>query len=86
MFKRAFFALAGLGAGVTLGIWAVRRLERTASRLSPEHLGDAAAARAASLRERLAVALEDGRRAAGAREAELRLHYRGSSAAETETP
>lgn len=77
MFKRTFFVLVGLGAGVTLGVWAVRKLEATTAKLTPDHLGGVAASRASALRERLVVALEEGRHAAGAREAELRLHYRG---------
>lgn len=75
MFKRLTFAFVGLGAGVTLGMWAVRKLERTRSKLSPEHLGGAAAARAGSLRDRLALAVEEGRRAAASKETELRALY-----------
>jgi hypothetical protein len=85
MFKRLFFGLVGLGAGVTLGIWAVRKLERASAKLTPEHVGDVAAARARSLRDRLTGALDDGRVAAAAREAELRLHYRGGTRPDTAT-
>lgn len=76
MFKRLFFALVGLGAGLTLGVWAVRKIEATQRRLSPEHVASATAARAGSLRDRVLTAVEEGRAAARAREAELRAVYR----------
>lgn len=80
MFKRMFFAMVGLGAGVALGIWATGKVEQAQRRLSPEGLSRSATARADALRERLALALEEGRAAAAAKEAELRAVYRGGSA------
>lgn len=76
MFKRLFFALLGLGAGVTLGAWAVRKLERTTRSLTPDGLARNASARAGALGGRLSEAVEEGRAAAAAREAELRAQYR----------
>jgi hypothetical protein len=76
VFKRLFFAMLGLGAGVMLGIWAVRKVEETRAKMSPEHLGRVAVGQAGSMRERLAVALEQGRQAAAEKEAELRAVYR----------
>ncbi len=72
MFKRLFFGLLGLGAGVTLGVWAVRKVDATASKLTPEELARSAAGRASSLGARLGDALAEGRQTAAAREAELR--------------
>lgn len=75
MFKRAFFAMVGLGAGVALGVAATRKAEQVRQRMAPAQLAEAAGARAGSLRERLEVALAAGREAALAKEAELRATY-----------
>jgi hypothetical protein len=76
MFKRLFFAMLGLGAGILLGMWAIRKIEETQRKLSPDHLASTAGARASSVRERMALAMDEGRRAATAKEAELRAVYR----------
>lgn len=76
MFKRLFFAAVGLGAGVALGVYAVRKVEQTQRRLSPEHLAATAGARAESVGSRVRSALDAGRAAAAAKEAELRAVYR----------
>lgn len=76
MFKRPFFAMVGLGAGVALGAWAVRRVDETRARFTPEHLTGSAVQRAEGLRTRMALAVEEGRAAAAAKEAELRAVYR----------
>ena len=76
MFKRLFFALLGLGAGMTLGVYAVRKVESARARLSPQHLASTAGTRAGATRGRLTTALETGRAAAAAKEAELRAVYR----------
>ena len=78
MFKRAFFALVGLGAGVALGGYAVRRVERARASLTPRRLAGAAGQRAGGLRERMAAAIEAGKAAAAAREAELRAVHGGA--------
>ncbi|MGH8901224.1 MAG: hypothetical protein ACRDYA_05975 [Egibacteraceae bacterium] len=75
MRKRLFFSLVGLGAGVALGGYAVRKVERARAKLSPDQLADAAGRRVASMRERAAQAIEIGRAAAAEREAELRATY-----------
>jgi hypothetical protein len=79
MFKRLFSAMLGLGVGLALGVWAVRKIEQTQRRLSREHLTAVAAERAGGLRERLGAAVEEGRAAAAAKEAELRAVYRGGT-------
>jgi hypothetical protein len=76
MFKRLFFALLGLGAGVTLGGWAVRKVERTTAKLSPDELARTASVRAGALGARMSDAMTAGRAAAAARESELRAVYR----------
>jgi hypothetical protein len=76
MFKRLFFAMLGLGAGVVLGGMAVRKAEEARQKMTPAHLATAAGARAGSLRERIDIALAAGREASLAKEAELRAVYR----------
>ena len=80
MFKRLFFAMLGLGAGVALGIYAVRKIEATQRALSPDNLAASAAARAGGARSRLTAAIELGREAAQDKESELRAVYRATSA------
>jgi hypothetical protein len=76
MFKRMFFASVGLGAGIALGIWAVKKVEATRAKLTPEHAARVTAARAEGFRARGAEAVEAGRLAAAEKEAELRAVYR----------
>jgi hypothetical protein len=76
MFKRLFFTAVGLGAGVALGVWAVRKLEETQRKMTPDHLAGAAGDRVSELRGRLATAVAEGRAAAADKEAELRAVYR----------
>ena len=75
VFRRMFFAMVGLGAGVTLGAVAVRSVERTRQKLTPEALAATAGKRASGLRDRLAAAVAKGREAMAGREAELRAEH-----------
>lgn len=75
MFKRLFFTAVGLGAGVALGVYVVRKVEETQRRMSPEALAASAGARVDSVGARLRAALEEGRAAAAAKEADLRASY-----------
>lgn len=68
MFKRLFFAMLGLGGGLALGVLAMRKLDRTQKALAP-------AALAESLGGRVSAALEAGRAAMAAKEAELRAEH-----------
>lgn len=79
MFKRLFFTAVGLGAGVAVGVYAVRKVEQTQRRLSPEALAAGAGARVESLAERVRDALAEGRAVAAAREAELRAAWQSTS-------
>ena len=71
MIRRPFFALVGLGLGVTLGMWTARRLDQARQAMAPGQV----AARAGAVNGRLAAALAEGRQAATVREAELRAAY-----------
>lgn len=70
--RRLLFLTVGLGAGVVIGVWAVRRAEAASRRLRPEALAATAGARAGNVADRLRLALDEGRLAAAAKEAELR--------------
>lgn len=76
MLRRPFYAMLGLGAGVALGIWVVRKLEDTQRKLTPEELSRSTAARATSFADRVREAVAEGRVAAAQREAELRAEHR----------
>lgn len=75
MFKRLFFTAVGLGAGVALGVYVVRKVDAAQRRMTPEALAASAGARAGSLGARAREAIAEGRAAAAAREAELRATY-----------
>jgi hypothetical protein len=75
MFSRMFFAVVGLGAGVAVGVWAIRKIERAGRQLAPDALVSRAGAHAGGLGARLAEAIDIGRLAAEQREAELRAQY-----------
>jgi hypothetical protein len=70
-----FFAVVGLGAGVAVGVWAIRKIERAGQQLAPDALVSRAGERASGLGARLAGAVEIGRAAAEQRESELRAQY-----------
>lgn len=76
MFRRMFFTAVGLGAGLALGVYAARKVEQTRRRMRPEALAASAGNRADALGARVREALDAGRAAAAAREAELRAAYR----------
>jgi len=75
MVRRLFVLTVGVGVGLAVGVWAVRKVEDTSRRLRPEALAAGAADRAASLGERLRAAVAEGRAAAAVKEAELRGVY-----------
>lgn len=75
MFKRLFFMLLGIGLGLVLGSWVVRKLERTTDSLRPENLAAAAGKRAGGLGGRMREAVDAGRAAAAVKEAELRSSF-----------
>jgi len=75
--KRLFWATLGAGAGVALGVGTVRWASKTAERLAPASVGRRTLDAAGEWRVRLADALEEGRAAMAAREAELRAQHAG---------
>lgn len=75
MFSRMFFAVVGLGAGLAVGVWTIRKLEHAGQQLAPDALVARAGEGAAGLGARFNRAMEVGRAAAEAREAELRTLY-----------
>ena len=75
MLSRMFFAIVGLGAGVAVGVWTIRKIERAGQQLAPDALVSRAGERASGLGARFAEAIEVGRRAAEQTEAELRAEY-----------
>ena len=75
MIKRPFFALLGLGAGIAIGIYVTRQARAAQEALRPSSVAARAVSGAGGLRERIAAAVEEGRTAAGRKEAELRTAY-----------
>ncbi|GGI07337.1 hypothetical protein [Egicoccus halophilus] len=73
---RVFTLAVGLGAGLLLGAYAVRRFDAARQAASPVHVAGRAGQAAGSFSERVRFAAEEGRRAARDREAELRIRYR----------
>jgi hypothetical protein len=73
--KRVFSLALGLGAGLLIGAYVVRRVDTVARSASPTHLAGEAGRSVGGFGERLRHAVEEGRIAAEAREAELRQRY-----------
>jgi hypothetical protein len=73
--KRAFSLALGLGAGLLIGAYVVRRLDEAKHAVAPTTLAGQAGRAAGSFAERLRAATDEGRAAARAREAELRDRY-----------
>lgn len=78
MIRRPFYAMVGLGVGITLGVWAVRRVDRAREAMSPGQVAARANLQAGVLSQRIATAVAAGRAAAQTHEAELRAVYRTS--------
>jgi hypothetical protein len=73
--KRVFWGMLGVGFGAVIGATTVRWASRTAERLTPTSLGQRSLDAASDWRRRLAAAVDEGREAMAAREAELRALY-----------
>lgn len=73
--KRAFSIALGLGAGLLIGAYVVRRLDEAQQAVAPKNLAGQAGRAAGSFAERVRVAADEGRAAAAAREAELRAQF-----------
>ncbi len=79
MIKRLFWLIFGLGAGIILGGFVVKRVDDASQAVSramtPSRLAEQAGAAAGAFLTRFRRALEEGRVAAEAREAELRERH-----------
>lgn len=76
MITRPLFLVVGVGIGVAIGVWTVRRVDRATQALAPGHVAARAGQSAGALGERLSDAIAAGRVAAAEKEAELRAVYR----------
>jgi hypothetical protein len=73
--KRAFSLALGLGAGLLIGAYVVRRLDEAQRAVAPSNLAGNAGRAAGSFAGRVRAASEEARAAAAAREAELRATF-----------
>jgi hypothetical protein len=72
MFKRATWLTVGFGLGVGTTVAAARQVRKRVNRYQPGALANRVTDSLVSVRDQMSVALEEGREAARAREAELR--------------
>jgi hypothetical protein len=72
MFKRATWLTVGFGLGVGTTVAAARQVRKRVNRYQPGALATRVGDSLVSVRDQVSVALEEGRAAARAREAELR--------------
>ena len=73
--KRAFTLALGLGAGLLVGAYVVRRLDEAQRAVAPANLAGQAGRAAGGFAERMRLAAAEGRAAAAEREAELRSRF-----------
>jgi hypothetical protein len=73
--KRTFSLALGLGAGLLIGAYVVRRLDEASRAMAPTSLAGQAGRAAGGFATRLRAAAVEGRVAAAQREAELRARY-----------
>ena len=73
--RRLFWGMLGVGFGAVVGAGTVRWASKTAERLAPTSIGRRSLDAADHWGRRLAAALDEGRTAMAAREAELRALY-----------
>jgi hypothetical protein len=78
MFKRATWLTIGFGLGVGTTVAAAREVRKRVGRYQPNAMVDRLTERTISLRDQLLAAVDDGKDAARAREAELRARAPGS--------
>ena len=78
MFKRATWLTIGFGLGVGTTVAAAREVRKRVDRYQPNAMVDRLTERTISLRDQLLAAVDDGKDAARAREAELRARAPGA--------
>jgi hypothetical protein len=72
MFKRATWLTVGFGLGVGTSVAAARQVRKRVNRYQPGAVANRVTDSLVSMREQVSVAIEEGRVAARAREADLR--------------
>lgn len=72
MIRRIFWLALGLGLGVLVGAFVVRRVDQATRAVSPSRLAGGAGHAAGTMVARFREALEEGREAAAAHERDLR--------------
>jgi len=83
VFKRIFSTSLGLGIGLLVGAYVVRRLDEASRAVAPTNLAQQAGRAAGGAAERLRTAAAQGRQAMAAKETELRSAYDVPSLRET---
>lgn len=73
--KRAFTLALGLGAGLIIGGYVVKRLDHAQKAIAPANLAGQAGRAAGGFADRVRAATEEGRLAAAERELELRSRF-----------
>ncbi len=73
--KRAFSVALGLGAGLLIGAYVIKRLDQAQQAVAPTNLAGQAGRAAATFADRFREAAAAGREASAAREAELRSRF-----------
>lgn len=82
---RVFSLALGLGAGLLVGAYVIRRLDEASKAVAPANLAGQAGRAAGGFVDRMRLAAEEGRVAAAAREAELRGQFDVPSVRQTLT-
>ena len=70
--KRLFWVALGLGAGATSAVMISRWTKKQTDKVAPAHLARTASRSFADASKRVAASIDEGRRAAQSREAEVR--------------
>jgi hypothetical protein len=73
--KRVFTLALGLGAGIVIGAYVVKRLDDAQKAVAPANLAGQAGRAAGGFADRVRAATEEGRLAAAERELELRSRF-----------
>ena len=83
MFKRIFSIFLGLGIGLLIGAFVVKRMDEATKAVAPTNLAHQAGRAAGTFADRFRAAVEQGRAAMAEKEAELRAEYEVPSVRET---
>ena len=75
MFKRLFTLFFGLGLGLLVGAFVVKRLDEASKAVAPNNVARNAGRAAGSLADRFNAAIAEGKGLAAEREAELRANF-----------